>query len=294
MNKLGAELICFFIRDKQKREKVRKMLLNFDADDSIKFNILNRINQTNLSTMQLHRDTFLRYKAINTGKNLVICATGPSAKHYKPINAVHIGVNAAILLNDIDFNYYFIQDFSGKTPEYIDKLNEYRKDECQKFYGLTTEYCYEPERTIPEIHALRAGASRYRTDWVEIEGFESKFAYDISSQPLGCFGSVVFPALQFALWTHPKTIYLVGCDCSLSGYAYNKGETNFLIPENMIYAYSEFKRFAYKYYPDIEIISVNPVGLKGLFKDVYTQDFLDDSNQNLKTEAKILNTNLLL
>ena len=36
----------------------------------------------------------------------------------------------------------------------------------------------------------------------------------------------------------------------------------------------EFKRFVQVYYPETEIISVNPVGLKGIFRDVYTPSFL--------------------
>ena len=29
--------------------------------------------------------------------------------------------------------------------------------------------------------------------------------------------------------------------------------------------------FANRYYPDTEIISINPVGLKGIFKDIYQE-----------------------
>ena len=31
------------------------------------------------------------------------------------------------------------------------------------------------------------------------------------------------------------------------------------------------KEFAETYYPDTEIISINPVGLKGVFKDEFTE-----------------------
>ena len=132
---------------------------------------------------------------------------------------------------------------------------------------MTTEWINDPERTIPESHAIKAKALRYRTDWVDIPGFQPQFAYDISTQPLGCFGSIVFPALQFALWTHPKRIYLVGCDCTTNGYSYDKKDKNFLPVNTIIETYKKFKQFAQKYYPDVEIISINPVGLKGLFKD---------------------------
>ena len=33
--------------------------------------------------------------------------------------------------------------------------------------------------------------------------------------------------------------------------------------------YARVKEFADHYYPDIEIISINPIGLQGLFKDIY-------------------------
>lgn len=233
---------------------------------------LNRIQQLNLSTAFLHRDTFPQFKGINEGRDLVLVASGITASKYKVIEgAFHIGVNRSFQIDDyrIPMDAIFIQDYSGKTKEYIDDLNSYRRWECTKFYGLTTEYSYDPERTIPESHAIKAAAYRYRTDWIKVEGFEPEFAYDISTQPLGCFGSIVFPALQFALWTFPSKIYLVGCDCTTSGYAYDKNSKNFLIPERIIKAYKKFKLFAGKYYPDIEIISINPVGLKGIFKDKY-------------------------
>ena len=37
----------------------------------------------------------------------------------------------------------------------------------------------------------------------------------------------------------------------------------------IIDGYVRLKEFAEIYYPDVEIISVNPVGLKGLFADIY-------------------------
>lgn len=232
---------------------------------------LNRLNQLNLSTCFLHMQTFPKFKAIHQGKDIVLVASGVTASKYVPHikDAIHIGVNRSFQIGNyaIPMDYIFIQDYSGKTKEYIEDLDNYRRDKCQKFYGLTTEYSYEPERTIPETHAIKAKALRYRTDWICQEGFQPAFAYDISTQPLGCFGSIVFPALQFALWTCPRKIYLVGCDCTTAGYAYDPKDTNFLKPDRIIEAYKKFKQFKNKYYPDIEIISINPVGLKGIFRE---------------------------
>lgn len=230
---------------------------------------INRMIQLNLSTYSIHSKVFPSFKEIHKNRDIYLIASGVTASKFYPtdLKAIYIGVNRSFQMDNyrIPMNYIFIQDYSGKTKEYIDDLDTY---DCIKFYGLTTEYSYNPERTIPESHAIKARAYRYRTDWAKIEGFEPDFAYDLSAQPLGCFGSIVFPALQFALWTYPKRIFLVGCDCTTDGYSYNKNDKNFLLPDCIINAYKKFKLFAHKYYPDIEIISINPVGLKGLFKDM--------------------------
>ena len=257
-----------------------KELARLVKENKIKMNIdvvkLNRLIQTNLSTCFLHLQTFPKFKGIHKDKDIVLVASGVTADKYtkdKVKDAIHIGVNRSFQLHnyEIPMDYIFIQDYSGKTKEYIDDLDNYRKDKCIKFYGLTTEWSYNPERTIPESHAIKANALRYRTDWAKIDGFIPEFAYDLSTQPLGCFGSIVFPALQFALWTYPKRIYLVGCDCTTAGYGYNKNDKNFLIADQVIKAYKQFKQFANKYYPDVEIISINPVGLKGIFNEQYLE-----------------------
>ena len=86
---------------------------------------------------------------------------------------------------------------------------------------------------------------------------------------------------MFALWTNPKKIYLVGCDCS-GGYF---DDLKFKISRGkLIKSWKKVGRFAKLNYPDTEIISVNPIGLKGLFKDVYTKDFAEtlDSKDGLE------------
>ena len=191
---------------------------------------INRITEKKLSTMNLHQKTFPQFKNIHNGKEVVVIAAAPTAKYYKPIeNAIHIGVNRAIDL-PVNLDYLFIQDVSGAW-DYLPRINQYKPETCKKFYGLTTEWEENPNRVIPESDAIEANAYRYRTDWENIPGFECQFAYDLSSQSLGCFGSITFPALQFALWTNPSKIYLVGCDTSNAGYFDNSNTKNFLITE---------------------------------------------------------------
>ncbi len=230
--------------------------------------IINRNTEKKLSTAMMHQKTFLPFKAIHSGQDIVIVATGPSLKDFKPIkNAVYIGVNNAFLYPGVKLDYLFAQDYLAVSDN-IKEMNKYRRGKCKKFYGLTTEFHAADgfRRVIPERDAIAADAYRYRTDWEDLAGFENRLAFDISTQPLGCFGSIVFPAVQFALWTNPKRIYLVGCDCSNLGH-FDDTQSEDLT--RLIEPWRKLKEFQSVYYPNTEIISVNPVGLAGMFADMY-------------------------
>jgi len=48
------------------------------------------------------------------------------------------------------------------------------------------------------------------------------------------------------------------------------------------------KKFAALHYPDTEIISVNPVGLKGMFHDMYTESYLDAHPELSRVDCELL------
>ena len=249
---------------------------------------VNRLNQINNSTLMMHQETFLPFRNTLSEQSIVIVASGPTASFYQPMKGVkHLAVNRSFLLKDIDFDYLFIQDFSGPTSAYIDAADAYKPDTCIKFYGLTEEWG-TLDRVIPQTHALKAHAHRYRTDWVPIPDFKPKFTYDLATQPLCCYGTIVFPALQFACWTNVSRIYLVGCDTTNAGY-FNSQQRNTELPIELLKnAYREFKDFCHAYYPQIEIISVNPAGLRGIFRDVYTRSYLNKHPEIDETTVEIL------
>lgn len=72
----------------------------------------------------------------------------------------------------------------------------------------------------------------------------------------------------------PRRIYIVGTDCSGKGHCecVKSSETSVEVDFSyLIKPWKKLKDFAMDYYPDVEVISVNPVGLKGLFTDYYTE-----------------------
>ena len=58
----------------------------------------------------------------------------------------------------------------------------------------------------------------------------------------------------------------------MSGH-YN-GKSNILAVNAVIDGWRRMKKFANVYYPDTEIISINPVGLKGIFRDEYQKEIV--------------------
>lgn len=236
------------------------------------YNLKDEINlQIQIST--LHQKVFPQFKNINSGKDVVIVGAGPTLKDYKPIEgAVHIGVNRTFLCEKLDLNYLFLLDYPNVKP-YIDQANCYKPKSCQKFYGLFSQRNHPMH--IPDSYAYKAGALRYYISGNDYN-LNEKFYYDIENNPLACFWSVIFQAAHFALYTNPRRLYIVGCDCNFNGYYDGKSQ---IIQEDELKkrhrirnldGWKKLKGYAELYYPETEIISINPVGLKGLFKDIYT------------------------
>ena len=219
----------------------------------------------------LHQKTFGSYKNCYNDKEIAIIATGPSLKKYIPIDSViNIGVNKALLYNKVNLDYFFAIDYNA-TKDYIENVLNYPNLKC--FYAsiLLTKFTLKElvsdgKYLIPESVINRHNAGKfYIYSKYPLKDYPLTPDIDINWLAIGC--SCIFPAMQFALFTNPKRIYLVGCDCTSGHY----DENHFKIKQNkvLIRAWQELKKFADIYYPETEIISVNPVGLKGLFKDMY-------------------------
>lgn len=218
-----------------------------------------------LVACHLHKQVFPKYKNINEGRDVVIIATGPTLKDFKPIeDAIYIGVNKAFEYDKIMFDYLFLQDYSGATKTYINDFLNYHVESTKKFIGFI-DFSAFSYSVMPDYFSNLQNVERYCTYHPMIN---QQFNHDISCHPLGEHCSIVFPAIQFALWTHPKRIFIVGCDTNMKGY-FNNNSENVLYLDEILAGWKKLKQFAEVYYPDIEIISVNPIGLKGMFKDEY-------------------------
>ena len=116
---------------------------------------------------------------------------------------------------------------------------------------------------------------RYYVDYTSDEDERGvDIFFDICHHPLVDFSTVSFPALHFALYTQPRKLYIVGCDCTMCGapgnHFYDTNRISTVVTSWKV-GYARMKMFAKRYSPQTQIISINPFGLKGLFEDIYTE-----------------------
>jgi len=233
----------------------------------------------------LHKQTFGDFRGAFDGKDVVICGAGPTLNYYESIEgAIHIAVNRALLFNKVMFDYFFVCDYRGIKP-FMESIVAYKGNNCIKFIGNDSVNLI-PDEYFNGIENIR----KFFTDgnvrlWRPIP-------IHIDENPLWNSNTISIIALQFALFGRARRIYLSGCDTYSQLYrnthfVYAETET----PEHMnkflndtqkemyrntkIKNYHHIRDFRNLHYPDTEIVSVNPVGLKGLFdEDIYTDSYL--------------------
>lgn len=272
-------------RIKKERKIIREELAN------IKGEILEGV-QKSITTAFLHQKTFGEFKNKYVGKTMVIVGAGPSLNYYEHIpNAIYVGVNRTFLFENIKFDYLFAIDRVGLetgTDSYYDGFLNYKGNNCIKFIGDCT---LGKDFQIPESKLYLSNVRRYKQNIAN--RVPTNFTLDIDSEPLGSFHSVVFQAMQFILFTNPAKVYLVGMDCNINkaghfvgnvAKVHLRGTSVEVSDQKNFAAWQKLKVFADTYYPETQIISVNPVGLKGLFNDVYTNSYikyLDNSKEKV-------------
>lgn len=237
-----------------------------------------------------HSHVLPPYKNIYSDKQVVICGAGPTLNFYNPIkNAIHIGLNRVYEKNQLKLDYIFAWDFANLSkddPLYYKKI---QKHPAKKIFGLfmNDQLSQINKEMAQKLDALTLYSSQ-RLGLLE-NAIDPNIHYDIESYPLMDFGSVAFGAFHFSLYTGAKKIYLVGIDNSLGGYFDKNHHQRFLQTDEIYKGWLKVKQFMKIYYPDVELISVNPVGLRGLFKDVFTKKYIEAHPELASQHIEILN-----
>lgn len=245
----------------------------------------------NIIAKEINSKTFSGFKNINQGKTIVLMGAGPTLNYFNPLNDVlYCGLNRVFMYDKVRLDYLFFNDNAFLlTDNASEKLLEYQNDKCIKFVG---SHNGKDGWQIPESFLLKLkNIKRYQTNaWVS----RANFAFDLEHEIIGNFCTISLQAMQFLLYTNPKKIYLAGIDTSPTGHfiggEFNEATRNGLEQNDLHNAaaadWAKLKDFARIYYPETEIISINPVGLRGLFRDVYTQEYID-ANKEIFADAKV-------
>ncbi|MBQ7866766.1 MAG: hypothetical protein IJ354_01270 [Clostridia bacterium] len=241
----------------------------------------NYVNALNVAASLKNQETFGPIKNCNVGKEVAICGGGPTLKQYEPIkNAMHVALNRALLNKKIKYDWFVADDWDG-VNFFQEELAAY---DCKKFFGH--QIGGPVHRQIPESYRIKCNALRYYTDsYLVKNGFLSKPVCDIDKMAVGNMPNIALSALQIILFTNPSVIYLVGCDASKGHFVqpatlnseriavHEKDLKIAVSSDRVIQKWNELKEFADAYYPETKIISINPVGLKGIFIDKYQPEF---------------------
>jgi hypothetical protein len=245
--------------------------------------ILNNIHfyhSMSRATEKLHSAVFPQFKNKHKGGTAVLIATGPTLLHYSRLkNCIHLCVNNAY--KKITPDYWFAID----AQNIANRFPELQQTDFVKFYGQCItpaplhRYRSEDKETIYHIadNIIENSKNCYK---FYFDHPSLRVNRDIETQPLPDLGSCVFSALYFAIYAGIKRIYVVGCDCACNGYFDGQKQKpvwdDGSVVAKLLRGWNIFKDYVEVFHPDVEIISINPVGLTGLFRDVYTKSYLEE------------------
>ena len=203
-----------------------------------------------------------KFHNCHKGQIAILFATGSSVRKYKDFpdsaTAIKFGLNTIYNIPDIatQLQYYYYGSgyyHNQNHRKNVDKM-------CAREDLVTFASAYE--NGVSHGIIKRGNISPEDALLLRSNPFEnnlSAFTNDIAKySTMG--HSIVFPAIQHILYMGFSKVYLVGCDAGSE----KSSDTDLLA------LWTKFSIFKNKYYPDVDIISVNPVCLTDMFRYIRT------------------------
>ena len=224
---------------------------------------------------EYHKE-LLKFKNLHLGETCYIFGSGSTVQQFKIqeegtfIGCNHIIKNAELKekLKYYFFGHGYMEHKKDNTPIYgnhkkeVDSLDK----NIQKFAMVSRDndnsihlFSYQEIKNLKNINAIPCDINIHHIyKDLEIKPFLNH--------------SIIFPAVQFAIYAGFKKIYLVGCDCNGFFHTNNfiNGIKNTKIDNDLVYYWKQMFKIKNLYYSDCTIININPIGLKGLMdKDLF-------------------------
>ena len=199
------------------------------------------------------------------GKEVVIVGSGPSAVDYKPFdNVVHIAVNKSIERSDIDYDFWFFADYTVMTKHYNYTASTINSIiENQRVELVISKKPVDIESSVP--NEFLNEIKQFHLVW-----HDSQNIWDFKTplfNPVYAHCSIGHVPLSWCLFFEAKCIYLVGFD--QSGKQHFDGRQRYSNKKIDDLAIRGFKMIGSKFNRCSKIISINPVGLSGIFEDKF-------------------------
>lgn len=230
---------------------------------------------------------FSKFKNIYSKEKCILMGSGESLNKFIPkLNNLHnyyrVGVNGVILHHEIRklLDIYIWagdidtpchpQPMANKIIESSLLLNKKVTKFCCCYTNNSLYYPGFPEPTQIEPNiAEKYGFHIYN------QTAPKQWNPDICKYGLDC-NSVAFQALQILLFMGFEEIILVGFDCGIGKHSYSYMYENDVCDwssdkgfnDVLIELWLEFKDFVKRYYPNVSLKVVNPLGLTTIFEEI--------------------------
>ena len=202
----------------------------------------------NGGTSDINKENLIPWKNRFEGKKAIICGSGSSLDDCDGSeDAVYIALNRALFYDKVKFDMLFMQDLPQNQPYTIEDYNQYP---CTKFYGNITN---------PRTQKIGFEIDSYTDCKGEIVSYElaprwydykvDDITFDLQKNYVLDMQSVLFSAVQFAIFAGFKEIELYGIEFSDANYGGNENPNkySYYVPFNM----RKMKDTISEKYPDV-------------------------------------------
>ena len=218
---------------------------------------------------------FESFKDLHSGMSVAIMGCGPSVDLYDGSkNLIHIGCNELLYSQKFNLDYFFVGDSQAGWKE-KKKTFHADPDSYQNYRPRIAKFVRDhPHVDVSMLYASRGAPIDHAIHYdicdrdVSLSTFkrsrQNSFQKDIVNNYMYSRMSITWEMLQFALWTGPARIYLMGQDCSYkNGTIHNpKHKAYGGVPRvPLIQRWQEFSRWSASTYPETEFFIVNPVAM---------------------------------
>ena len=242
------------------------------------------INYTNFNV----ENSVKKLVNIHEDRTCVIIGSGPSLnesyhflKYAEEHNFLLLGTNQTLFDTHFNLDYHFLGDLTAFSKFKLAK-HKYINSSVKKskiWFGSCVQTISAKCRKRRNNQVLSNDNLKYlkkceQNDerWLILDKINNRTGLISPVRPNKSLKhSTIFIVLEFALIMGFKKIYLVGCDCTGTNIYRPHEVMNYYDHTNkvskLIEGWNLMYKFVKSYYPEVEIYSVNPVGLRDMIPE---------------------------